>query len=278
MRRMATTWPSAAGRGRGQILGQFALHLAIDGRQQRGLGPIGEEVYEHQDHRERKGHRRRVELQAQARHHLHHRRVERLGIDAVQGQRDADDRAQKAEDGDRPHDQAKQTVAAVGPRGIPIGKVFQFIAEAFRRTETQDVLHRRAEPAQVIFVLPMRRLAIQLRMQRPAKFIRRQLAAVDGFPGRFAQGPSLGDDVGKPQHERRHANREQQRFAIFDRVVREVAMHHRQVQRTTENQPIKGRTGQNAPDDRRPHDRTGKMVQGIHSRFPWSARKAWQFR
>ena len=61
--------------------------------------------------------------------------------------------------------------------------------------------------------------------------------------------------------------REQQRFAIFDRVVREVAMHHRQVQRTTEDQAIKGRTRQNAPDDRRPHDRTGKMVQGIHSRF-----------
>ena len=165
-----------AGRGRGQILGQFAFHLAIDGRQQRGLRPIDEEVDEHQDHRERKGHRRRVELQTQARDDLQHRLVGRLGIDAVQGQRDADDRAQKAEDGDRPHDQAKQAIAAMGQRGIAVGKIFQFIAEAFGRTETQDVLHRRAEPAQIVFILPMCRLAVQLRLQGPAKFIQRQLA------------------------------------------------------------------------------------------------------
>ena len=158
-----------AGRGRRQILGQFALHLAIDGRQQRGLGPIDEEVYEHQDHRKRKGHRGRVELQAQARDHLQHRLVGRLGIDAVQGQRDADDRAQKAEDGDRPHDQAKQAIAAVGQRGIAVGEILQLIAEAFGRTETQDIMHRRAEPAQIVFVLPMRRLAIQLRLQWSGK-------------------------------------------------------------------------------------------------------------
>ena len=148
-----------------------------------------------------------------------------------------------------------------------VGEIFQFIAEAFGRTETQDVIHRRAEPAQIVFILPCCRLAIQFRMQGSAKLLQRLLAGVDGLPGRFAQGQSLGDDIGKPQHECRHANREQQRFAIFDGVVREVAMHYRQVQRTTENQAIKGRTRQNAPDDRRPHDRSGKMVQGIHSRF-----------
>ena len=129
-----------------------------------------------------------------------------IGIDGVQGQRDADDGAQKAEDGDRPHDQAKQAIAAMGERGIAVGKVFQFIAEAFGRTETQDVLHRRAEPAQIVFVLPMCRLAVQFRMQGSAKLIQRQLAGLDGFPGRLAQGQSLGDDIGKPQHECRHAN------------------------------------------------------------------------
>ena len=44
-----------------------------------------------------------------------------LGSMRVQGQRDADHGAQKAEDGDRPHDHAKQAIAAVGPRGIAIG-------------------------------------------------------------------------------------------------------------------------------------------------------------
>ena len=46
--------------------------------------------------------------------------------------------------GDRPYDQAKQAIAAVGPRGVLVGKILQFVAPAFGRTETHDVLHRRA--------------------------------------------------------------------------------------------------------------------------------------
>ena len=192
MRRMATTWPSAPAGAAGRYSASSLSTWRSTAVSNAVSAPIDEEVHEHQDHRERKGHRRRVELQAQAHDDLQHRLVERLGIDGVQGQRDADDGAQKAEDGDRPHDQAKQAIAAVGQRGIAVGKILQFIAEAFGRTETQDVIHRRAEPAQIIFILPIGRLAFQLRMQRPAKFIQRQLAGVDGFPGRLAQRPIAG--------------------------------------------------------------------------------------
>ncbi len=86
----------------------------------------------------------------------------------------------------------------------------------------------------------MCRLAIKFRKQGPAQLLHRLLGGVDAFPGRLAQGQSLGNDIRQPQQKRRHADREQECFAIFDWVVREIAMHHRQVQRTAKDQSIKG--------------------------------------
>ena len=186
MRRMATTWPSAPVGAAGRYSASFVFHPEIDGRQQASFS--ARSAKKCTNIRTIESERATAVVSNFSPRPIMTCAIDvssAFGIDGVQGQRDADHGAQKAQDGDRPHNQAKQAIAAVGQCGVAVGKVLQFVAEALGRTQTHDIVHRRAEPAQIIFILPMCRLAIQLRIA-----ISRQSSSSGCWPGSMA---SQGD-------------------------------------------------------------------------------------
>ena len=68
-----------------------------------------------------------------------------FGIDGIQGQCDADDRAKKAKDRNSPNDDAKQGILIMRARSIGFGQIFEFVAKSFGRAQPGDVLHCSAQ-------------------------------------------------------------------------------------------------------------------------------------
>ncbi len=164
-------------------------------------------------------------------------------------QGDADHRAEKAQNRNRPDHRTDQTIGGVRPIGILVSQVFQFRVELFRGVRTLNVEQCKAETANQQMLPPP--------SGRSSRSASRHVASVTGVPpgseGRCKRRRhrASSEYVQRLIAREGHSNQEQRRLDVLDRVTGTVAEHETALDHPLGPENVKNRVDKAAPEDGR---------------------------